>query len=166
MMLYFCRHGIAAEAQGKMGDALRPMTPGGVKKFRKAARGFVEMGPKVSHVLTSPLLRARQTAEILTEALEQEERQVKLEISESLAPGTKLEAFLQTLRGLKNMAGVVAVGHEPTLSEWVKGLCFDGKGSVEMKKGAIAGIELDPRMKSGTLVFLLQPKQLRGLGRA
>ena len=160
MILYLCRHAIAEEPASGQGDAERALTPEGIRKFRQAARGFVRMGVDVSHVFTSPLLRARQTAEILAEAFAHEKRSVELVISKPLGAAPRLKAFLEELAGIKGR-DVVAVGHEPALGQWIGELCFGSVGRVQLKKGAIAAIEL--QRERGEMLWLLQPGQLREL---
>jgi phosphohistidine phosphatase len=161
--LYLCRHGIAEDATDGMSDDDRKLTSEGIKKFRKAAKGLLQiLRPKdVSHILTSPLLRARQTAEILADVLDASKHDVAVQIVPSLKPGTPLPAFLKTVRALPRPNAVIAVGHEPTLSEWLGTLCFDRPGRVELRKGAIAAIELAPTGPKGHLLALLQPHALR-----
>jgi phosphohistidine phosphatase len=159
MILYLCRHAIAAEAQDG-DDAARPLTAEGVKKFRRAARGFFALEPEVGHIVSSPLLRAQQTAEILAMALEKRGTIVGVSISASLGEEPNLKKLLSEVRDYNG--NVAAVGHEPTLSKWIGELCFDAAGRCEMKKGAIAAIELNG--ERGTLLWIMQSGQLRALG--
>ena len=162
MILYLCRHGIAEDAGAGQSDADRALTPEGIKKFRTAAKGFAELEPEVSHILTSPLLRARQTAEILVDALERDKKKVELVVCNALGPGANLRGLLGQLHDLR-ATGAVAVGHEPSMSAFVGELCFGTAGRCAMKKGAIAAIDLDERQRTGMLLYLLQPGQLRRL---
>ena len=163
MILYLCRHAAAADATGAQPDEDRALTPEGSAKFRKAARGFCALDPAVTHILTSPLLRARQTAEILFDILA-EAGQLALDpiVTDTLAPPGKLAGLLAKARGLKAAGNIIAVGHEPTLSTWIGQLCFGQGGACELKKGAIAAVELTER-SAGTLLWLMQPRQLRAL---
>jgi len=166
MILYLCRHGSAEEAGtgGRAGDARRALTDEGAEKFRRAAKGFSQLEPDVTHILTSPLRRAEQTAVILRDVLGKS-RAVppRLIKTESLAPPGKLESLLAEIRAWPKAAGVVAVAHEPFLSDWIGQLCFGHAGSCELKKGAIAAIDLQADDARGTLLYLLQPGQLRAL---
>ncbi len=163
MILYLCRHAAAEDAHDGLRDEDRPLTPEGITKFRKAAKGFCLLEPQVTHIITSPLLRARQTAEILFEILAQD-GQVSTDpiITDVLGPPGKLDALLAKARTLKNSGNVVAVGHEPILSTWIGQLCFGTHGACAMKKGAIAAIELSERNR-GELLWLMQPRQLRAV---
>lgn len=163
MILYLCRHAAAEEAIGAMRDEDRPLAPDGIDKFRRAARGFAALEPDVTHIVTSPLLRARQTAEILFDILAQD-KHVSLDptVLEALGPPGKLEVLLSKVQAIKGAKNVVAVGHEPTLSAWIGLLCFGERGRCSLKKGAMAAIELGERQR-GELLWLLQPRQLRKL---
>ena len=163
MNLFLCRHAIAA-ASSLTTDRLRPLTPEGERKFRRAARGFLRLKPEIELILCSPLLRARQTAEILAEEIDSlSRRPVHLDTIDYLAPPGRLDALLSHLAGLKAVEGVVAVGHEPILSDWIGQLCFGQVGRCELKKGGIALIRLDSSCKQGFLEFLMQAGQLRKL---
>jgi phosphohistidine phosphatase len=163
--LYLCRHAIAADPKDGASDADRPLTPEGIKKFRKAAKGLVKLlGAKnLSHILSSPLLRARQTAEILSEALAEERHDIPQTISDALKPPGDLKRLLKEVRSLKGASGIVAVAHEPFLSQWIGELCFDRAGRVELKKGGVAAIELADVQAKGDLLWLMQPGMLRDI---
>lgn len=162
MILYLVRHGIAADATPAMSDADRPLTAEGMRKFRRCVKGLKRLDPGITHVFSSPLLRARQTAEILIDVLSADVAMpIDLSISESLAPPGKRDLFLSELRSLPELKAVAAVGHEPILSQWLSILCFKGEQGAEMKKGAIAAVELDDN--GGTLLWLMQPRHLRSL---
>ena len=163
VMVYLCRHGIAEDARKGMSDAERALTAEGVKKFRKAADGLVKLvGPGgISHVVSSPLLRARQTAEILAEAVAAKERKIEVQLSKTLGSPGDLRGLMHLVRGLRGAEGIVAVGHEPLLSQWAAELCFDRHGRLRLKKGAVAAIELADAGQKGELVWLLQPGMLR-----
>ena len=164
MILYLCRHGSAEDGGPGVPDAKRALTDEGAAKFRRVAKGFFKQEPEVTHILTSPLVRAEQTATILRDVLGKA-RAVppRLVKTGSLAPPGKLESLLAEIREWPEAEGVVAVAHEPFLSEWIGKLCFGHAGSCELKKGAIAAIELDADEARGTLLYLLQPGQLRAL---
>lgn len=165
MILYLCRHGIAEEAEGRLRDEERALTDEGVRKFRRGARGFASLEPNVTHILTSPLVRARQTADLLQEALARSQKAApKLRGSNALKPPGKLEHLLQELRDMPEAEGVVAVGHEPSLSVFLGLLCFGRDGMCEVKKGGIAAIELDEEVREGKLLWLMTGAQLRGIG--
>ena len=162
MILYLCRHAAAADATPGQSDADRPLTGEGLRKFRAAARGFASLDPAITCILTSPLLRARQTAEVLAETFARKKQKVDLAIADALAPPGHLRALLSHLRELRAPAAI-AVGHEPTLSEFLGELCFAAPGHCEFKKGAIAALDLADNFRHATLLYLLPPAQLRAL---
>jgi phosphohistidine phosphatase len=158
MNLYFLRHGIAAERPPDGSDSPeRPLTDEGIARMQLAARGMRRLGVDVDTLLTSPLLRARQTASIVAERLD-----VTPEVTELLAPGAPWRALLNELeqRGARR---VMLVGHEPDLSLTISALT--GGGLLQLKKGGMALVELPPDSESdGVLHWLMTPKTLRILG--
>jgi len=163
VMLYLVRHAAAEEGGAGVTDEARALTQDGIRKFRRAAQGIVklleEKPPRV--ILTSPLVRARQTAGILREAFDQAKYKAELRVSKALAPPGQLQALL---KDMWEQGDTVAVAHDPFLSEWVGTLCFGKAGHVELKKGALAAVELAERGATGRLLYLLQPGILRQLG--
>ncbi len=162
MKLYVIRHAIAA-APAHLPDAMRPLSTEGQRKFRLAAKGLTRLKPRIDLILFSPLLRARQTAEILAEALEGIcRRPIHLEKADCLAPPGRLDAFILQLMELKKAAtGVAVVGHEPVLSDWIGQICFNEPGRCELKKGGMALLELEASAGRGKLKYLLPPGVLR-----
>lgn len=167
MKLYLIRHAIAAAAAEDSSDADRPLTREGVKKFRRVVKGFMRLHPPLDVIFCSPYVRARQTAGILAQYIESAQGlPLTAHQAESLAPPGDVRAFLAAVARINPAArGVAAVGHEPILSAWIAELCGDGHGRFEMKKGAIAGIELTGEKEiQGELFMLAQPTLLRALG--
>ena len=162
--LYLIRHAPAFERDRKRwpDDGLRPLTPEGVRKFRKAAAGLGCLAETVACVLTSPLARARQTAEILSAVTRWPHAQPRQE----LAPGNTPEQVLAMLRGEK-AESIVLVGHEPGLSELVAAsLCGPGaRLACELRKGGAACLEFPSTVRAdrARLRWLLTPKVLRAL---
>jgi phosphohistidine phosphatase len=166
MRLYLVRHAIAAEADAKRwpDDRQRPLTPAGSRRFRKTARSLValiESGGAVDRLITSPLVRARDTAAILKRAGLPEP------IEESvLAPGRTAARVLAVLRA--HAAGsIVLVGHEPDLGRLLS-VCIagpDAKLALRFRKGGAACLNFTgaPRVGEATLEWLLPPKALRAL---
>lgn len=164
MRVYLIRHAPAFERDARRwpADRLRPLSPIGMKKFRKAAAGLERLAGEVSCVLTSPLARARQTAEILTTVAGWPRAQ---ELA-ALAPGHAPAEVLAALRE-QQVASVALVGHEPGLSELLAasvagtGACLE----CELKKGGAACLEFPSPVRAGRarLEWLLTPKALRAL---
>ena len=159
-ILYFVRHAAAEDASHGQPDADRALTPDGIRKFHRAARGIVHVvaatPPRVS--FTSPLVRARQTAELLGEAFDHAKLKVELRGLPALGPSGSLAKLLREARGQV----ALAVGHEPLLSTWIGELCFGTSGDLEFKKGALAAVELTSP-NHGRLLYLLHPGVLRDL---
>ena len=163
MNLYLLRHGLAAEpdVQNFSQDAHRPLTPKGKSKLWEIAEGMASLELAFDLILSSPYLRARQTAEIVAEALKARKR---LELSETLAPAGSTKKLIELLKKLEPSAGdVLLVGHEPYLSELIALLVAGQTGlSVVMKKGGLCKLSaasLQPG-RCATLEWLLTPKQL------
>jgi phosphohistidine phosphatase len=168
MNLYLMRHGIALaqDDPSVAHDAERPLTNKGVKRMRKAARGVRQLDIPFDAVLTSPLLRARQTAEIVASTLALESR---LEEISGLAPESTVEHLMFGLTRYQDREHVLLVGHEPLLGNTAAFLLGGRKPvnlKLDFKKGSLCCIEVDalPSASPGTLQWLLTPKQLRSLG--
>jgi len=166
MNLYLMRHGIAvaADQPGMESDSERPLTPKGVKRMRRAARGLRRLGISFDTILTSPLVRARQTAEIVAETLGLKGQ--LQEISE-LAPEGSVDRLILGLTRFHDREHLLLVGHNPLLSRAFS-FFISGKDhlEIELKKGGLGCIETDglPPSAPGTLHWFLTPKQLRRFG--
>jgi len=171
--LYLMRHGIAADLgeAGVVKDADRPLTPEGREKMKLAAIGLRKTGMKFNLILTSPLLRSRQTAEVIADALE---LQHKVRIIESLAPGKAFiegegrhaEIFLEL--GAYQFDRALLVGHMPDLAELASFLLTGNRNlNIEFKKGSICAIEVSslPPRGPGLLQWMLTPKHMRLFGK-
>jgi phosphohistidine phosphatase len=166
MNLYILRHGIAASAEEATPDRDRPLTDKGAKRMRREARGMVRLGIAFDMILTSPLPRARQTAEIVAEAMGVTDHLSPLE---ALQPNSSVHDLLSSLNNYHNSEHLLLVGHEPLLSSFAAFIVTGKKSaalSMALKKGGLCRIEVDavPPLNPGTLQWLLAPKQLRLLG--
>jgi phosphohistidine phosphatase len=168
MNLYLMRHGIAvtADQPGIESDSERPLTAKGTKRMRRAARGLRRLGVSFDTVLTSPFVRARQTAEIVAESLGLE---AQLEEIPELAPQSSVDHLISRFTRFQDKEHVLLVGHNPLLSHAASFLIAGKKEislEIELKKGGLCRIEIDglPPGTPGTLHWFLTPKQLRQLG--
>ena len=166
MDLYLVRHAIAAErGDGAFpNDDERPLTPEGIHKFRLAARGLSELGVKPGRIVSSPLLRAKQTAEILRDAVAKD---VTITISPTLTPNAEYGALVKAIAPYAEQE-VAVVGHEPHLSGLASFLLVGGDSAVlEFKKGAVAHLKFPERAApgAGSLEWLIQPGALRLLAK-
>jgi phosphohistidine phosphatase len=168
MNLYLMRHGIAVAADDAdvTQDSERPLTGKGLKRMRRAARGLRRLNIPFDGILTSPVLRARQSAEIVAAALGMEAR---LEEVSGLAPESTVQYLLFGLTRYQDREHLLLVGHEPLLSRTIASLLCGSteKGfEIPVRKGSLCRIELDgiPPKGPGILHWFLTPKQLRLLG--
>lgn len=157
------RHG-KAEARGAEWpvDELRPLAPTGRQRAREGAVGLRRLGVRPPRTLSSPLVRARQTAEILHEGLKLER---SIEFADSLA-GWRLSSIIADA-SMADVESVLLVGHEPTLSELIALLIGGREASIRLRPGSIASLNA-PELHPGPcaeLEWLLTPKQLAAIGR-
>jgi phosphohistidine phosphatase len=162
--LYLIRHGLA-EKRGDAwpDDSKRPLTEQGMSRLRKSARGLARVGVTFDVILTSPLVRARQTAEVIAGTLDPRPPVVT---AEPLAPGGLYPAVLAELEKQARRPRIALVGHEPGIGELAARLA-GSRHPIEFKKGAICRIDVDafPPPEPGTLRWFLTPKIMRGLRR-
>lgn len=166
--LYLVRHAVAAERGPEYPeDATRPLTPEGIERFRKAVAGLRAIDVSLDLVLTSPFVRARETAELLCAGLKPKP---KLTPVDALAPGGRpahiTAAVAQHTAAGRRWSRVALVGHEPDLGELAARL-LGARGSIAFKKGAVCRIDVDHAMPGGpgTLRWFLTPSVMRGLAR-
>ena len=170
MNLLVIRHAIAEDkeafaASGRSDDQ-RPLTESGRSKMRRAVEGLRLTCPRVAVLASSPLLRARETAEIVVPSF----RITRVEIVEALRPDRPFEELTDWLRSRVPPNGedttVAVVGHEPHLSGLVTWLMTGSSESrMELKKGGACLLEFDraPAAAAAVLRWVLTPSQLRGL---
>jgi phosphohistidine phosphatase len=161
--LYLVRHAIAAErGPNYPDDRERPLTSEGIARFKRVVEGLKEFDVKLELVLTSPLVRAAHTAELLVAGIGGKPR---VEVLEALAPSGRMTQVLDAIAKFsKRFHHIALVGHEPDLGELAVRL-LRARGTIEFKKGAVCSIELDGAMPTGpgTLKWLLPPRALRKL---
>ncbi len=162
MELHVVRHGIAVSRAdpGVRSEEARWLTEEGKARTREVAEGLRAAGVRVDVVFTSPLVRARETAEILAEVLGVKEPLIE---TEALAPGFSLTDLCEELLAAGPPASAMIIGHEPDLSELISTLVWgDDRGEVDMKKAGVALLELDalPPDKGVVLRWLIPPKFL------
>jgi phosphohistidine phosphatase len=167
MELLIIRHAIAFERDRHRwrDDAARPLSPAGMRRARKAAAGLKEFSKAPDLLLTSPLVRARQTAQILTEVAGWPTPTEAIELS----PGERAPAVLALLGKVRRGKLVAVVGHQPELGALLAA-CLLGDGEVlpiEMKKNAVACVSFEGRARAGraALKWLATPHMLRGFRR-
>ena len=152
MKLYFLRHGKADWPEWDGPDDERPLTKEGKREMARIAKFLAGLQVKPARILSSPLPRALQTAEIAADALD-----VELEQDRSLAKGftpAKLRALLKRAQG----ADLMIVGHDPDFTANIRALTG---GDVKLGKGGIARVDLDDPAGAGRLIWLIPPKIAR-----
>ena len=161
--LYVLRHGIAVErgTPGYAQDADRPLTPKGERKLWQSTEAMAALELRLDLILSSPFLRARQTAEIVAEALKTRK---KLEFSDSLTPGGSTQKLVELLNRLQPPPeNILLVGHEPYLSGLIS-LLATGRERLllVLKKGGLCKLTV-VGLKHGrcaSLEWLLTPRQM------
>ncbi|MEI6655254.1 MAG: phosphohistidine phosphatase SixA [Verrucomicrobiota bacterium] len=153
MELILLRHG-KAEDHHPQGDSARALVEKGRHQARRAGRVLQAAGLTPEIVLTSPLVRALQTAEEFCQAAGLPGPVVQGWLACGCAP----ETALAELAAFPDFARVAIVGHEPDLSRIIQ-WCIGAYGAaIHMKKGALACLRLEPPSRYGTLVYLVPPK--------
>jgi phosphohistidine phosphatase len=158
--LYFVRHGLAEErGDAWPDDTKRPLTEEGMSRLRKAVRGLSRIGVAIDVVLTSPLVRARQTADIVAGGLDPRPSIVNVD---SLAPAGSYAAVLADLEKHSRKCRLALVGHEPMMGELAARL-VGSRHPIEFKKGGVCRIDVENLPPSGPadLRWMLTPKILR-----
>jgi phosphohistidine phosphatase len=161
-ILYLVRHAIAEERGAAWpDDDVRPLSRDGLRKWRRGASGFAAIAPEIDLILTSPLLRARQTADLLQARLP---GRPPLEESDALGPDVPPAVVLKRLRQRQLPGTVVLVGHEPALSRLAAAL-LHLEGALDFRKGAAMAIVVSGlgARGPGRLEWYATPRLLRKL---
>jgi len=164
MNLFLLRHGLAVERDEIhfASDHLRPLTAKGKIQLRKIVAAMRAMELNFDVILSSPLVRARQTAEIVAADLKLKKR---LDFADELKPGGDAKKLVKKIIGLKKApVNALLVGHEPDLGELIS-LFVTGKtgAGFTLKKAGLAKLEIENLSagKCATLAWLLTPAQMK-----
>jgi phosphohistidine phosphatase len=149
MEVYFLRHGEADWPNWKKGDDERPLTKRGKKEMREVAAFLKRVKARPDLIVTSPLPRASQTAEIAAGRLKVKCREDKL-----LSPGFRRDALERLLKKYPEKS-LMIVGHEPDFTETISELTG---GSLKLSKAGIVLVELNHSWRNGRLLWLIPPK--------
>jgi phosphohistidine phosphatase len=168
---YLVRHAIAEERGPKWpDDTLRPLSGDGVRRMAQGVRGLAALGVTIDQVVSSPLVRARQTADLLAKGLIRRAsglRPAPVLVLPELAPEETPETTMRALAAATGARSVALVGHEPDLgllAAWLLGT----DRPIPFKKGAVCRIDVRPwpaRAGRGELVWFAPPRLLRRIGR-
>ena len=166
MKLVLFRHGPAGRRDVKRwpDDRERPLTGIGKKRTRKAAQGIAQLEPKLTRIWTSPLVRARETAERLAMAYDPPP---KITVVDALAPG--MDPLREVITESRRTPGdtIALVGHEPDLGALAGRLVGRDAGGLPLKKAGACRIDFSGTVRggAGTLDWFLPPRVLRRLGK-
>ncbi len=161
--LFIMRHGIALDRNSPLAvnDAMRPLTPKGRSRVERIATELHKMGYAFDWIVTSPLVRAAETAEVVAAS---QEPAPPVDVCQALRPGASQEDVLAFLAKNPDRRSVMLVGHEPDLSTLAGRLIGAGReANLEFRKGGCCLIEYSsiPTQYSGRLVWWLTPRALR-----
>jgi len=164
MDLYLLRHGLVVErgTPGFENDDTRPLTPKGRRQLRKISAAFQTLELDFDLILSSPLVRARQTAEIVAAQMKLKKNLV---FADELSPGGSAKNLVEKILSLKPLPkNLLLVGHEPDLGKLISFL-VSGKTSAgfALKKAGLAKLEVKSLHagQCATLAWLLTPSQLK-----
>ena len=161
--LYLVRHAIAAERGDEWpDDTKRPLTKRGISRFRECVTGLGELEVAVDEVFTSPLVRAKQTADILAAGMD---RKPPVKMLNALAPGHTAKDVMTQLAKAAKRRRIALVGHEPDLGELAAHL-IGANRAIPFKKGGVCRVDVESLTSRsvGTLIWFVGPKVLRELG--
>lgn len=160
MKLYFLRHGIAVARSLGGDDESRPLTKAGRFRVNRIARAIAKLDLGIEGIVSSPVLRALQTAQIVAEAIELKDR---TDVNPLLTHGFDSHALHQLLMAREKATALLLVGHEPDFSRTICQLM--GGGRLRLKKAGLARVDIDPMRPEGAeLVWLAPPKVLVEFG--
>jgi phosphohistidine phosphatase len=161
--LYLVRHAIAADRGEEWpDDTKRPLTVRGINRFKDVVRGLHRLDVTMDEIFTSPLVRTRQTADLLAAGLG---GKPVIKPFDALAPGQGPAAVMAQLAKVAHRSRIALVGHEPDLGELAAHL-LGAQRSLAFRKGGVARIDLGSltSKRAGSLIWFLPPKVLRELG--
>ena len=163
MNLYLLRHGIAVDSaeSGVVPDAERPLTPRGRRRMLQIARAMSALDVSFDLILSSPLVRAGESAAIVAQCLQLRNA---LKFTDDLMPGGDPRSLLRRLNQRRpRPKNVLLVGHEPYLSQLIARLVAGNDGlAMELKKGGLCKLEATTLRwgRCATLVWLLTPRHM------
>ena len=160
--LYLIRHGVAAQrGDDYPDDSKRPLTGTGIARMKREGKALDALGVAFDQIISSPLTRTKQTAEILAESMKSKPPIATLD---ALAPAGTPSAVVQELAKYSKKSRIALVGHEPNMGELAARL-IGARLPLEFKKGAICRIDFEvlPPKGIGQLRWFMPPRALRRL---
>lgn len=161
MIVYFLRHANAGQKrQNPIQDDRRPLDKEGIEQCRYVGRLLNAMDTHVEVIYSSPLKRATQTASLVGNEIDYEQ---KIELTPALRPNAAFEGFRTLLHSLRGIESVMVVGHNPTMSRFLSLMVNGGLNdrAIEMKKGSVARVEMGP--KRSVLSWLVTPRLVKNV---
>ncbi len=161
--LYIVRHAIAAErGENWPDDDKRPLTEKGIARFKDGVEGLKWLDVEIDEIFTSPLVRAKQTADLLAAGIA---GKPSVKLLEALAPGLGPDEVMKQLARAAKRRRIALVGHEPGLGELAAHLLGAGR-PLEFRKGGVCRIDLQglTEKRPGSLIWFVTPRMLRQLG--
>ena len=158
--LYLIRHGLAAErGEDYPDDSKRPLTSGGIARLRKEAKALTALDVAFDLIISSPLVRAKQTADTIATSMPSHPEVL---LTDALAPAGTPAAVFQELGRHMRKGRIALVGHEPSIGELAARL-VGARTPFEFKKGAVCRIDFEvfPPKGVGQLRWFVSPKMLR-----
>ncbi|HSY11015.1 MAG TPA: phosphohistidine phosphatase SixA [Verrucomicrobiae bacterium] len=163
MQIFFLRHANAGEPKlNPAKDEKRPLDKLGIEQSHDVGRALAALNITVDVILSSPLKRAMQTASVVANEIDHEE---KVLTDNALRPGATYEQFQDLLRRYSRKDAIMVVGHNPTMTEFLSKMVGAAPGTLEMKKGAIARVEKEGR-RAAVLKWCMPPKLVRSVQQA
>ena len=161
--LYLVRHAIAADRGEEWpDDSKRPMTERGIARFKEVVNGLTALDVAIDEVFTSPLIRAKQTADLLAAGIT---GKPAVKLLDALAPGhTSTQVMAQLAKSAKRRR-IALVGHEPDFGELAAHL-LGAQRAVPFKKGGVCRIDVESltSRRAGSLIWFATPRMLRHIG--
>lgn len=139
MTLYLMRHGIAEDALLLQSDADRKLTEKGTLRTAMVAKAMKAFAPSIDRIISSPYIRAMETAEIIARILGLEPNILS---DRRLTPGGSYQGFSELLKENDDAENILITGHEPSMGDFISGICADGKLMIDVKKASITAIEI------------------------
>jgi len=164
MNLYLIRHAIAEEESATGEDSQRNLTEKGAKKMRAIAKGLRALGVEFDFILTSPYVRAEQTADILADVFKMKK---KVAVSENLTPMGDPDLLFAEINEKYSVTSLAIVGHEPYLSTLVSLLTANGSPvDITFKKGGVCHLAAEDlhHTRKATIEWLMTPGVLVEIG--
>ncbi|MDB5034644.1 MAG: putative phosphohistidine phosphatase, SixA [Chlorobi bacterium] len=161
MLIYLMRHGIAEETSSQ-GDAGRELTQQGTLRTAMVAKGLHKAGLTFDRIISSPYLRARQTAEIVSRITGHDQ---EILFDQRLLPQGRYPDVSDLIKENNDIGSLLLTGHEPSMGGFISGICAGGQLSVDVKKASVTAIELyrfSPSV-TGSLLWMLPPGILEGI---